>query len=254
MLQPSVPADDRAQALATAQELEEMVDTRIFFGHQSVGKNIISGVPAVFEDAGVDAPSIVELAAGGSLPAKADRGLIMHQMVGQNRFPETKLDQFAATLRDGLGGQVNVAVLKFCYLDVNSTTDVRALFELYRSRMAELADEFPEVAFIYATVPLRTEPADLKQLVKEVIGRPNDNAAREQYNQLVRAEFGDTGRLFDIAAFQSTAPDGTRIARSHRGATHYALYEGYASDPGHLNPFGSTRAASEFLAVIGRRT
>lgn len=248
--EPQVPAQDRTASQATAQDLEATMNSRIYFGHQSVGRNIISGIPEVF-GAG-EALRVLELDGGATPGLTAGDGVIVHAMVGQNRYPDSKLDAFADTLRAGLAAQVDVAVLKFCYLDVDSGTDVAALFERYRTRLAELEREFPEVTFVYSTVPLRTEPVDLKQLVKEVIGRPNDNAARERFNKLVREEYADTGRLFDIAAVQSTRPDGSRVARKHRGVVHYALWEGYASDPGHLNPTGSARAASEFLAVVGR--
>lgn len=251
-LEPTVPSEDRTASAATAGDLEEVMQKRVFFGHQSVGRNIISGVPELFKGDGADGPTVVELTSDSDITPVRGGGTIMHAMVGQNRYPETKLDDFAKILRAGVGKQVDVAVLKFCYLDVDSNTDVPGLFDKYRSRMAQLAEEFPEVTFVYSTVPLRTEATDLKQWVREVIGRPNDNAARERYNQLVRAEFASTGRLFDIAAMQSTGPDGNRAARSHKGVVHYAMADVYASDPGHLNPTGSVRAASEFLAVIGR--
>lgn len=251
-LEPTVPGDDRAASMATAEDLEKVMQKRVFFGHQSVGRNIISGIPELFKGDGADGPTVVELASDSEIPADQGGAAIIHAMVGQNRYPETKLDDFAKFLRAGVGKQVDVAVLKFCYLDVDSTTDVPGLFEQYRSRMAQLSEEFPEVTFVYATVPLRTEATDLKQWVKEVIGRPNDNAARERYNQLIRAEFASTGRLFDIAAIQSTGADGSRAARSHKGVVHYAMVDSYASDPGHLNAAGSVRAASEFLAVVGR--
>lgn len=251
-LEPTVPDQDRTASMATAEDLEEVMQKRVFFGHQSVGRNIISGIPELFRGDGTDGPFVVELASDSEIPAGQGRATIIHAMVGRNRYPETKLDDFAKLLRAGVGKQVDVAVLKFCYLDVDSNTDVSALFQEYRSSMAQLSEEFPEITFVYSTVPLRTEATDLKQWVKEVIGRPNDNAARERYNQLIRAEFASTGRLFDIAAMQSTGPDGSRAARSHRGVMHYAMVDAYASDPGHLNASGSARAASEFLAVVGR--
>lgn len=251
-LEPEVVRLDRSAAQPTRQEVEKVMTTRVFFGHQSVGKNIISGIPGYYAQHSSEPPEIIELSEGTTPPSGGDGGVILHSMVGENRYPEKKLADFASTLRAGVAQHIDVAVLKFCYLDVHSGTDVDALFELYRSQMAELQAEFPMVRFVYATVPLRVETVDLKQLVKELIGRPNDNAARERFNTLVRGEYAATGRLFDIAAMQSTKPDGTRIARSHRGAVHFAMYEGYASDPGHLNAEGSMRAAGEFLAVVGR--
>lgn len=248
----TLPPAPRSSLQATSAELGGVAGLRVFFGHQSVGKNIMDGVPDLYTSRGLPVPTIAELARDDlSARGPAETGLL-HAYVGENRFPLRKLEDFGARLRAGLAQDLDVAVLKFCYLDVDSSTDVDALFESYRSEIASLETEFPEVTFLYSTVPLRTEATDLKEWVKEVIGRPNDNAARERFNRLVREEYGSSERLFDIAAFQSTTPDGARVTRSHWGVTHFALYDGYASDPGHLNAEASVLAAGEFLGLVAR--
>ncbi len=76
------------------------------------------------------------------------------------------------------------------------------------------------------------------------VGASDDNVRREQYNKLVRAKYGDTGRLFDLARVESTDPDGNRLGW---------LYSGYLSDAdGHLNAQGSRVAARKMLRVIAR--
>lgn len=246
----SVAAQPRTDDRAGVDDLEKLTTLKVFFGHQSVGANVLEGVPGVYAQAGVAAPRILDVSSG-ELSSDVGPGTILHSYIGVNGDPQGKLTDFAAKLRSGLGSQIDVAVLKFCYVDITAGTDVDTLFASYRSTMAVLEEEFPRVAFVYATAPLTTETG-AKQSVKNMLGRVSDNVARERYNALVRAAYGDSGRLFDIAAVESTEPDGTRVSRSVDGAVHFALYDGYASDEGHLDGEGATRAASEFLAVAAR--
>lgn len=236
----SPPGDD---ALAAAAQ------TPVFFGHQSVGKNILNGIPTVFAAAEQQPPEIVE----STSPPDTERGYA-HAYIGKNGDPLGKLADFSEKLRTGYGQWARVAFMKFCYLDVVAGTDVDAVFGQYLSTMSQLEQEFPEVAFLHLTVPLTTEP-DLKTRLKVALGRGTDhrsnNAAREQFNAKVRAEYGATGRLVDVAAMESTTPDGTRVGGDVGGQPYFALYSGYASDPGHLNDAGSAIVAAGLLEVIG---
>lgn len=241
------PRDDKD---ATATDLDVLATKRIFFAHQSVGDNILGAIPEVYGQAGRGTPDIVELDSSQP-PEEVVQGTILHRHVGVNGDPQGKLTDFAEQLRSGLGTQVEVAILKFCYVDISAETDVQALFEDYRSTLAQLGKEFPAVVFVPATAPLTTEDG-ARQAVKNLLGRSSDNIAREKYNALVRAEYAGSGPLFDIAAVESTRPDGTRVSRSTNGQVHFALYSGYASDEGHLNADGARRAASEFLATAAR--
>lgn len=235
---------------ATDAELTTAASRRIFFGHQSVGKNVLDGVPGAYAARGADAPVVVDLGDGSRLP-DADAPVIAHAYLGENRYPLLKLRDFDARLRGGLGDQVDVAAMKLCYLDITADTDVEALFEEYRRTLADLAQAYPEVTFVHVTTPVRTEPMDLKWLAKELIGRPNDNAARERYNALMREEYGDD-LLFDLAAVEATAPGGALTMVPHDGRQHLALALENASDSGHLNATGSLAAATRFLGLLAR--
>lgn len=236
---------------ATKDQLVAAAERRVFFGHQSVGKNVLSGVPEVYGTAQLTAPQIVDIGAGAALPGDPGAPVLAHAYIGENGDPLGKLTDFDTRLRDGLAEQVDVALLKFCYLDITGETDVEALFETYRQTLADLERDFPEVQFVHVTAPLTTEATDLKWRVKEVIGRANNNAAREQYNALMRAEYGE-GLLLDLAAIEATAPDGTVAVVSSNGEQHLALAPQNAADSGHLNAAGSATAADRFLALVGQ--
>jgi hypothetical protein len=224
-----------ASAIATA-DLTAVARTRVFFGHQSVGMNVLDAVPGVYADHGVSAPPIEQ----GRTEPGPNGGFIAHQFIGENFKPLLKLEDFDRIMRGGMGRQVDVALMKFCYVDITTSTDVDALFARYRDTMDALQRAFPNVTFIHVTDPLTT-----------VAGGEADNVARERLNALIRGEY--MGRhLFDLAAIESTKPDGTRVAGRYDNHEYFALYDGYASDVGHLNAVGSEVAATAFLGAIAR--
>lgn len=245
-----VKARELATSAVTPDQLAAVARTKVFFGHQSVGGNLIDAIPSIYAEHKAATPTIVE----GPGPDGA-AGFFSHAYVGRNGEPEVKIADFDAKIRAGAGKQVDVAFMKLCYVDIFADTDVDTLFAKYRSTMAALERDYPNVTFLHLTVPLTTERG-LKERVKARLGRgdaygPAENAARERLNSLIRREYGGD-RLFDIAAIESTAPDGARVSGSYDGRDYYALFGGYASDVGHLNAEGSSLAAARLLSLIAR--
>ena len=244
-----------ASAITTAN-LTAVARTRTFFGQQSVGMNVLDAVPAVFADYGVSAPPIEQ----GRAEPGPDGGFIAHKSIdeGVTDAAKTALGDFDRAMRGGMGRQVDVALMNICWGDVFSDTDVDALFARYRDTMAVLERDFPNVTFIHVTVPLTTEPGltELKTRVKTLLGRRDGrgqpaNVARERLNALIRGEYA--GRhLFDLAAIESTKPDGTRVSGRYDNRGYFALYDGYASDMGHLNAVGAKIAATAFPEAIAQ--
>jgi hypothetical protein len=235
----------------TADDLVKVSRTKVFFGHMSVGMNVLDGVAGVYAARGVTAPVIEQ----DRIRPDKEGGFIDHTFIGENEKPWLKIQDFDAKMRSGIGQQVDVAMMKLCYIDITADTDVDALFATYRDTMATLQRDFPEVTFIYVTVPLTTEQGTLSKLKSVLTGskgfRPADNTARERLNALIRREYA--GRhLFDLAAIESTAPDGSRAAGIYQGQRYYRLYNAYASDSGHLNAVGARVAATAWLKAIAQ--
>ncbi len=233
-------------------ELVDFGQTRVFFGHQSVGANVISGVQAVFAEAGAPAPVVLETRDA----AAARGGFLAHAYVGVNGDPLGKLADFTSALSGPMGDQVDVAVLKFCYVDVVAGTDVQALFDAYSRTMTELEASHPGIRFLYTTVPLTTDWS-WKQVLKSWIGQddqmgPADNVARERYNRLIRERYGSSGRLFDIAAVEATMVQDP-MSRKDGDQTYYVLNSRLASDAGHLNELGQRAAAVAFIDAVTLR-
>lgn len=250
----------QAATTITAEDLAVAAQMRVFFGHQSVGMNLIDGTAGVFAERGLTAPEVirVDLAGGRSALPDGAGGFLAHAYIGRNDEPLEKIHDFDAAIRGGLADQIDVALMKLCYVDIISDTDVDALFQHYRGTLAALEQDFPEVTFLHVTTPLTTEPGvkrAVKGAIKKLLGRSDtyrlDNVARERMNRLMRDEYGPE-RLFDLAAAQSTTPNGTRVAGRVADQPYYALYRGYASDPGHLNAAGSQHVVTGLLGLVAR--
>lgn len=236
---------------ASQSELTEVAGLRTFFGHQSVGQNIIDAIPAIYASQDTPSPTIVE----SSTPLQASGGYLQHAFIGTNGDPLGKIADFDRIMRSGVASQIDVAAMKFCYIDFNESTDVDQVFNFYQETLGRLSKDYPNVTFLYITVPLTTERS-LVTRVKDRLGLsdfnpPADNVIREKFNRKVRAEYSDSGRLFDIAAAQSTS-DGIRTLRSYDGAEYYAMESSLASDLGHLNESGATAIGSAFLEAVAQ--
>ena len=233
----------------TPDDLAKVSRMRVFFGHQSVGMNVLDGVPGIYAAHGMTAPPIDQ---DGIRP---DTGFVSHAYIGENEKPLLKIDDFSAKMRSGIGGQVDVAMMKLCYVDITGGTDVDALLARYREAITGLERDFPEVTFVHVTAPLLTEQGSLSKLKARLMGSsrggPDENAARERLNAQIRHEYAG-GHLFDLAAAESTAPDGSRATGTYQGQVYYRLYPGYAADSGHLNAEGARVAATAWLRAIAQ--
>lgn len=235
----------------TAEDLASVSRTRVFFGHQSVGMNVLGAVPGIYAEHGLTPPPIGQ---GQAQPGE-DGGFIAHAFIGENEKPRFKIQSFDAIMRSGIGQPVDVAMMKFCYVDIKADTDIVALYARYRDTLAALERDFPEVVFVHVTVPLMVDQGGLSRLKSRVTGNTRfgraENVARERLNDLIRRE-SEGAYLFDLAAVESTGPDGKRATGLHAGEQYFHLYGGYASDPGHLNGDGARAAAVAWLRTIAQ--
>jgi hypothetical protein len=225
---------------------------RIFFGHQSVGANIMEGVADVIREE----PRIGLRVAGGEGALDDGAGVFAHGPVGKNGDPGFKTDDFARRIEGPLRGKVDVAFHKYCYVDITETTDVAAVFDHYQKTMARLRAEFPGVVFVHVTTPLvrvQSGPrAALKLLLGQSPGRYGGNFARERFNELMRDAYRGREPLFDLASTESTRPDGRREAIQSGKRSGYALVPAYTTDNSHLNEVGRRRVAEELLVFLAR--
>jgi lysophospholipase L1-like esterase len=121
--------------------------------------------------------------------------------------------------------------------------------------MDDLIERHPEITFIHTTVPLRHSPDSVGVWIRELMGKPNnsklDNVKRNQFNQLLRSNYMQSP-IVDIAASESTYPDGTREAFKMDGQTYYSLIGEYTNDGGHLNENGRGWVAAAFVQELAQ--
>ena len=219
-----------------------------YFGHQSVGDNILSGIGLIKQDN----PDIHLVIRDGHSPAEP--GVLLQSKIGNNGDPVSKIKAFKQVMDNGLGNKVDVALFKFCYIDFTVHTSPELVFNAYKNVMDELQKIYPKTVFLHATVPLVAIEHGPKAWVKKIIGRTldgtKDNAKRHEFNEMLRAEYKGKEPIFDIAGYESTRPDGTRETFELDGKRYYALVPAYTSDGGHLNALGSRYLASELLLVL----
>src|SRR5687768_7694328 len=97
---------------------------RTFFAHQSVGADLLAGIEDLSRRTGQSQAQIIGLdqAAVATHPL-----LIIHQKVGVNREPLTKISAFRELLNSAHRPAFDVALLKFCYVDIATQNDAELL-------------------------------------------------------------------------------------------------------------------------------
>jgi hypothetical protein len=223
---------------------------RIFFGHQSVGGNIMDGVGDLVREQ----PTLGLRVLGLDGVRSMEGGFFAHAKVGQNEHPATKTDEFAKLLADGLASRVDIAFHKYCYVDFGQSTDVAAVFDHYRNTMARLRESFPTVTFVHVTVPLTAVQSSPIAVIKGLLGRIpagyEDNFHREQFNERLRREYSGREPVFDLASVESTTVLGRKQTAYFKGVGGPALLAVYTSDDGHLNEVGRRRVAEELVVLL----
>lgn len=242
-----------------ASAWEKLSQKKIYFGHHSVGHNIIDGIKDLMKENPKIKLNIVETADQSDFKL----GLFAHSGVGKNTDPKSKIDEFAKFINKGIGKKADIAFFKFCYVDVRTGTEVRNVFNDYKNIMSKLMSAYPDTKFIHVTVPLTTEPTVLqglirsaKNVVKKIIGRPGyypcDNQKRSLFNEMLRKEYEGKEPLFDIAKIESTFPNGKRFTFSNNGKPFFAMVPEYTDDGGHLNKVGRRIVAEQFLIFLAK--
>jgi hypothetical protein len=234
---------------------KNLSEKRIYFGHQSVGFNIVEGIKDVMKANPQIKLNILETsnAVDFSVP------LFAHSQIGENGNPKSKCEAFAEFMEKGIGEKVDIAFLKFCYVDVTGKTDIKKMFEDYKRTIADLKQKYPKVVFVHFSVPLTTVQISWKTRLKILLGKEDiweygDNVPRGDYNELLKKEYGGKEPVFDLAAIESTHPDGKRESFRKGSRTYYSLIPDYTRDGGHLNEKGRKFVAEQlliFLADVG---
>ncbi|TAN33616.1 hypothetical protein EPN28_02290 [Patescibacteria group bacterium] len=217
-----------------AQKLSSLAKDRIWFGHQSVGAQILDGVNRVLEKNPNSGVSVVEIARAADLRP----GIIGNNNIGENEDPQSKLDAFAQKLRGGIGANVDLVLMKLCFVDFPGNLS----FETYQSTIAALQKEFPGVKFLHMTAPLG-----------EAGDAASHNDLREAWNDKLRKAY-PAEQVFDIATLESMNNNGELcVNKADDGVNHLCLNQSWAeNDGGHVNTAGADMLAAKFIDFLYR--
>lgn len=223
----SVDSHDTAIPVASLDRARRL---RVYFGHQSVGDNILGGL----ERLAMAKPARYRLQMGrqASLSWFDTHVGLVDFAVGENGEPRRKIRDFAARMARA-GSRVDVAMMKLCYVDLEDGSEPAGVFAAYRATMDRLQQAHPRVRLVWWTSPLTTA----------------SNAQRNKFNRLVRQYCTSHGNvLFDLADLESHDARGT-AATDRQGPR---LCPAWSEDGGHLNELGAARVARAWWHLTAR--
>jgi len=238
-------------------DLNKLKNKKIYFGHQSVGYNILDGINDIVKENKLEGFRIVET----NNIEDFNKPIFGHSKNGKNTDPISKVDTFVNSINNGLGKKLNIAFFKLCYVDIYSNSDVDSIFKYYQKNMKELKNKFPKVKFIHFTVPITTHKTlglkdKIKDFLKSIIGKETyqdtikkENIKRKYYNELIRSSY-KKNEIFDLAEIESINPNGNKELLIFNGKQYESLVPDYTNDGGHLNELGRSTVANAFLNYL----
>jgi len=221
---------------------------RVLFCHQSVGANLVQGLRE----------QLVNGFAGSILPmddgAASQSSVLLHGSIGQNGDPLSKLRDFEIKLTQGAKWALDLALMKFCYVDVTEQQAAERLLSEYSQCVERLGAGFSAVKVGHVTVPLRAAPSGMLARARQAIQGPHvehrRNTVRCWFNEQLRQKYGASGLLFDLAAAESRQRNGRTAFSIAGGQSVHSLAREWTDDGGHLNADGRKMAAQAFLNYL----
>lgn len=235
---------------ADIQELFSKVTTlSVYFGHQSVGENILNGISILESDSDVKLNRYT-----GEGFEETKESVFFDFRIGENGNQISKIDDFVSFVKSIPEERNAIAILKLCYVDLSEGYDVNKIFSYYKDELLKLKNTSTNTRIILTTVPLTTVQRGWKAVVKKIIGRQPafhiDNVNRLEFNERLLNELSEDFAIFDISLVESTLPDGKQSSFKYKGKRIPCLSELYTIDTGHLNDLGSKIVAYNLLAFL----
>jgi len=228
----------------------ELAGKKIYFGHQSVGFNILDGI----KDITRENPKIKLNIKETKNAADFNQPVFAHSRIGKNKDPNAKIDDFKKNIESGIGDKVDIAFLKLCYVDVTAETDIEEVFNYYKQAMAELKEKYPKVKFIHCTVPLNSTPTGIKTKIKRLIGKSlwtdDANIKRNMFNLKFEKLYAGKGTFFDLAKYEAISCQGKLCFFENKQTKYLSMCPEYTNDGGHLNKIGRIVAAKTLLRCL----
>jgi len=234
----------------------------IYFGHMSVGNNIIDGMATIIEQKGQS--DIVKILRIENVDKINGHGFY-HSTIGKNLDPISKIDAFKNKIIDQrIGKKVDIAFFKFCFVDINKDTDINEVFSEYVNCIEEINEQYPELKILHVTCPLKyhlhfgnIKAGNLNKTLRKfarfgvnLFTGDQDNIKRNEYNRLVVDKYGKSDYLFDLAKFESTTKNGGQTSFIYKDKKYLCLNDEYTQDGGHLDELGKIVIGKKMLEYL----
>ncbi len=240
--------EENQMANLTDEEIISLSNIKIFFGHMSVGYDIIEGINDIIkEEPRLKEISILEL----NNNLEISKAGFYHKKIGKNGLPRSKCDDFKKVLiMDDFGHKLDIAFFKFCYVDFDKNTDVQNVFNYYVHTMDEVKGLFPSLKIIHVTPPLYAHVWGLKGFIRNLLKGDQGNIKRNQFNEMLLNRYTGIDSIYDLTRIESTYPNKNREFFESQNNKYYSLIKDYTYDGGHLNRIGRTKVAIELLQLL----
>ncbi len=222
----------------------------VFFGHQSVGGNILTGLENWMQESDVD----LRLIHPFDTDSLATIG-ITEEKIGQNGAPLIKLEDFQQKCLLLKDQNLDIAIMKFCYIDFTSNTDLEPIKKRYIETFHNLEQAMSDCRFIHMTVPYTALRYGLRSGLRKLLGQPisleQDNIIRNHFNDFLRTQYPEQ-QIFDLGKLESTTPSGNEVGFSYKGKSYQSLFNQYTDDWGHLNALGKRWVSAKLLDFFAK--
>lgn len=230
----------------TQNELDVIRSKKMYFGHASIGGQILDGI----RDLSKNESARYSLRVTVEPSALNDPGLIDYY-IGPNGDPLAKVERFKnfiqSTDANGheWGNTLDIAYFKFCYVDFDENSNIDNIFDTYITTVNSIITQYPNCKFVYFTVPLQGNLTTDRRMAENVV-RNEMNAKIRDYVQK------NGGILFDLADIESYDDQGNYQSFSYNGKTYPKAWfvadnyanDGWTTDDGaHLNDKGKDHLA-----------
>jgi hypothetical protein len=233
------------------ESLQKIQTMRIFFGHRSVGNNVLQGLEDILLKFSDIHMNIVNWENTSDLPEY----YLAHYSIGENGKPFSKCSAFLERMPIIVKNKADIAFFKFCFVDIDEKSDIEEIFDYYQKTILEIRDKYPELTIIHVTVPLMVESGGIKKKIKRMIGVKDgfdaSNIKRNEFNRLLLEHYKEEP-IFDLATIESTYPDGSRASFRVKDVLYYELALKYTDDGGHLNALGRKMAAYGLIEILAQ--
>jgi hypothetical protein len=232
--------------------IDKISNYQIYFGHQSIGNNILSGISQWEQETG-SSLNIIQTRDFENIKGES----FVHYMVGNNGDPQSKISDFSSVMKSIPEEVKAYSFFKLCYVDITEDSDVEGIFLSFKEEIVRLMEELPaDVRLILFTVPVTGIQKGWKAFAKKILNRPPwgalQNVNRHRFNELLKEEFSGILPIFDLAGVETTLPDGTLQTFKYEGKEYPCMPDFYTSDLGHLNDYGSKLVAYNLLAYLAQ--